>query len=202
MRGVVQNAVGWEGWGVVVVISHPCSQGPRPSGLSPPCKSLNSLIALWNMILRTSGGDAYPQLFCGGKGRQLHGLGIASFLPTSQSLRALGYWSWQDICSLTLSQLMWLWIQILPSLNSFCLKITEVWSGRNLWQNLPEKPERVFLLTLVLGRGSFSWEGDITGRWKWATGLTGAGGLRGNVDRAWGIAESPQEWILGYGTLR
>ena len=51
MRGGVQNAVGDESiagggggrrGGGRAVISHPCSQGPGTSGLSPPCKSLNS----------------------------------------------------------------------------------------------------------------------------------------------------------------
>lgn len=76
-----------------IVISHPCSQGPGTSGLPPPCKSLNSPNSSLMYDPEDIWGDVYHSSSFVEKGRQLHGLGMVSFLPTSQSLRALGYWS-------------------------------------------------------------------------------------------------------------
>ncbi|KAB0354961.1 hypothetical protein FD755_022420 [Muntiacus reevesi] len=63
---------------------------------------------------------------------------------------------------------------------------------RNLWQNLPEKPERFSFDPCVLGHRSFSsgrhyWEVEVGDRTYWELGV-----CEENVDRAWGIAESPQ----------
>ncbi|CAI9168759.1 unnamed protein product [Rangifer tarandus platyrhynchus] len=62
----------------------------------------------------------------------------------------------------------------------------------NLWQNLPEKPERFSFDPCVLGHRSFSlgrhyWEVEVGDRTYWELGV-----CEENVDRAWGIAESPQ----------
>lgn len=63
---------------------------------------------------------------------------------------------------------------------------------RNLWQNLPEKPERFSFDPCVLGHRSFSsgrhyWEVEVGDRTYWELGV-----CEENVDRAWGISESPQ----------
>ena len=63
---------------------------------------------------------------------------------------------------------------------------------RNLWQNLPEKPERFSFDPCVLGHRSFSsgrhyWEVEVGDRTYWELGV-----CEENVDRTWGIAESPQ----------
>lgn len=122
------------------------------------------------------------------EGRQLHGLGMASFLPASPVTEGPGILELTGhLFSLTLSTAH---VTLDPNTAFFelCLKITPKWARRNLAESSWEKPERFSFDPCVLGRGCFS-SGDITGRWKWATGLTGS----------WGFAR--KTWI-GLGGLQ
>ncbi|XP_058523017.1 butyrophilin subfamily 1 member A1-like [Ochotona princeps] len=71
---------------------------------------------------------------------------------------------------------------------------------RNLWQELPEKPGRFLCEPCVLGHEAFSsgrhyWEVEVGDRIFWELGV-----CEDNVERIWGITESPQHgvWALEF----
>ncbi|XP_032319287.1 butyrophilin subfamily 1 member A1-like isoform X3 [Camelus ferus] len=69
---------------------------------------------------------------------------------------------------------------------------------RNMWQDLPERTGRFFFDPCVLGHESFSsgrhyWEVEVGDRTYWELGV-----CEENVERTWGITESPQNgfWAM------
>lgn len=75
---------------------------------------------------------------------------------------------------------MWLWIQILPTPTSFCMKIQNLsdWKihVRNFLRNQRDlTPGPVWWVVRPSPRG------DITGRWRWETGQTGQLGCVGRM---------------------
>lgn len=179
------------GWGVV--ISHPCSQGPGTSGLSPPCKSLNSPNSSLKYDLEDIWGRCLSlQLFCGGR-KATSWVRNGFFSPHFPVTEGPGIRELTGhLFSLTLSTAH---VTLDPNTAFFELFLSEDNQSvkrRNLWQNLPEKPERFSFDPCVLGHRSFSsgrhyWEVEVGDRTYWELGV-----CEENVDRAWGITESPQ----------